>query len=106
MALSKEKLNQLLKEATNPDKAPLALQQLTDEVSGLIDEHAAATATLGEKDNTIAQLRDTNMQLFLRTTGNPEQTQVEKEKTPDELFDELFTNAVIGNNGKENVNNG
>jgi hypothetical protein len=95
MSISKDRLAALIKEAADPNKAPLALQALTDEVGGLIDEHATATATIAERDGTIAQLRDTNMQLFLRQTGNPQGAEPEKEETPDETFDRLFTNAVL-----------
>lgn len=96
MAFTKDQLAALLKDAADPNKAPLALQQLSESVGGLIDEHATATATIAERDRTIGQLRDTNMALFLKTTGEPPATETPKEKTDDEIFDDLFTKQVLG----------
>ena len=95
MSISKDRLAALIKEAADPNKAPLALQALTDEVGGLIDEHAAETPAIAGRHGAVAQLRDTKMQLSWRQTGNPQGAEPEKEEPPDETFDRLFTNAVL-----------
>ena len=104
MSLTKAELAALMKQAANPDTAPLALQTLNDSITSLIDEHATATTALTERDTTIAGLRDTNMKLFLRATGTPPETPAEE--TPEQEFDRLFTQEALKQLGKQPENPG
>lgn len=70
-----------------------------DELNAIIDECKeleitieSATSKISELETTIADLRDTNMKLFLQVQGEAttEETQEEDTKTVDDIFDEIL----------------
>lgn len=66
--MTKEEFNVFLTSAANPDTAPAALASIQEGFNELFTNNESLTANLTTKDNQIADLRDTNMKLFLRTT--------------------------------------
>lgn len=70
------------------------LDELNELVSECMSLESTLESTRGEIDSLnaqIAELRDTNMKLFLKVQGE-EQTAEEEEKEPtaDEIFDEIL----------------
>lgn len=68
------------------------LDELNELVSECMSLESTLESTRGEIDSLnaqIAELRDTNMKLFLKVQGE-EQTAEEKEPTADEIFDEIL----------------
>lgn len=94
--MTRDEVLALITQAANTDTAPVALSQLRDAVSDLFTTNETLTKTVNEQTGTIATLRDTNMRLFLAQSEKIEEKEQEEEKTPDQIFDELFTNAVLG----------
>lgn len=86
--MTPEELKALLAAAANADTAPEALTQISDKVTALINTNAKLTKDKQDADTTIASLRDTNMRLFLRTTG-AEPTADEPKKVQDMSRNEL-----------------
>ena len=86
--LDRESLKDLLVKAADADQAPVALGDLEAEVGGMIEALDSANATIAENEKTIAELRDTNMKLFLRSTGTVEEK--DPEKTTDEVLEDYF----------------
>lgn len=69
------------------------LTALTDDVTALYDEHDTLKNTNGKLDADNKQLKEYNMQLFLRVGGqqpkkDPDATPPAEELTYDKLFDE------------------
>ena len=98
--MTQEELEALLAQCANPDTAPVALSTLKDKVSVLISDCANAKSKSDEDAKKIAELRDVNMRMFLRTTSEVKD-QEEHEETVDELNARL-REALLG--GKENEN--
>lgn len=67
--MTPEELKALMTAAANPDTAAEALTSLHDKVLALMSETDKLKSDKAEADKTIGSLRDTNMRLFLRTTG-------------------------------------
>lgn len=59
----------LFRTAADPNKAAEALADLSAAVTELYDTADANAAKIGELNDTVAGLRDSNMRLFLRVTG-------------------------------------
>lgn len=77
--MTPEELKALMAAATNPDTAAEALTSLHDKVLALMSETDKLKSDKAEADKTIGSLRDTNMRLFLRTTGaEPNQDEPKK----------------------------
>lgn len=85
----------------NPDNAPAIMTKLIDGVKedlGTIESQATLIASHEVK---ISELRDTNHQLFLRTTGQESNKNEEQEKPPQEQLDDWLTkeyNIEVNNN--------
>ncbi len=80
---------------TDPDSAPVAVQDILNEIKADTDVIASLTADISAKDEKIRGLQDTNTKLFLQITGNESNAD-----TPDEWEDlegdeaiEAFINA-------------
>lgn len=77
--MTPEELKALMTAAANPDTAAEALTSLHDKVLALMSETDKLKSDKAEADKTIGSLRDTNMRLFLRTTGaEPNQDEPKK----------------------------
>ena len=106
--MTPEELKALLAAAANADTAPEALTHISDKVTALMAEHDKLTAEKAEADKTIANLRDTNMRLFLRTTGTaPDESKEEQKKITDMDRKELteYFRAALNKPGKEENGN-
>lgn len=99
--MTRDEVMNLITQAANADTAPAALQQLQGAVSDLFTTNETLTQTVNDQNATIATLRDTNMRLFLSQTQKIEEKEQEEEKTPDQIFEELFVNPVLGRNKEE-----
>lgn len=89
--MTNEELEVLLTQAADPNTAPVALSSLRDNVRDLISNVGTLTAQTQADAKTIADLRDVNMRLFLKTgsgaeTGGQEE---EHEETVEELNERL-----------------
>lgn len=73
---------------SNPDSAPIAVQELLSEIKSDTETIASLQAGIEERDTRIRDLQDTNMKLFIGQTGQVEDDP--EEKTADEILDELF----------------
>lgn len=93
--MTRDEVLTLITQAANADTAPAALQQLQAAVGDLFTTNDTLSQTVNEQTATIANLRDTNMRLFLSQSKKVEDNE-EEEKTPDEIFEELFVNPVLG----------
>lgn len=94
--MTREEFKTLLAGAANPDTAADSLTAISDGVDALYTELDAASAKSAEDAETINQLRDSNMRLFLRVSGNePDDEPEDKEETVDEMRNRLRT-AIIG----------
>lgn len=80
-----QKLTELVK--SNPDSA-VAVQDILAELKTDSETFASLEASVAEKDGKIRDLQDSNLKLFLRQTGEPNQEP--EEKSVDEQLDELF----------------
>lgn len=87
-----KRTDELFALAANPDKLPEALLGLREEISTMETAAAASATRIPELERQVTDLRETNMKLFLRQTQEVED---QKEETPDEAFDRLFTKAVL-----------
>lgn len=77
----------------DPNQLAMGLTELDTLVNGLETTNTALTTQLEEERKNVQQLRDTNMQLYLRATGQPD-TGGEPEKTD-------FENMVEDLKGKK-----
>lgn len=88
--MTRDEVKNLITQAANADTAPAALQELQAAVDDLFTTNETLTQTVAEQDSTIANLRDTNMRLFLSQTEKLEDKDPEPEKTPDDYLQELI----------------
>ena len=79
----------LITQAANADTAPAALSELTGAVNELFTTNETLTQTVQENETTIANLRDTNMRLFLAQTEKVKEDEPEPEKTAEDYLNEL-----------------
>lgn len=63
------KLNAIV---SDPDNAPIAVQELLTELKADTDTIASLTSDVDAKDAKIRSLQDTNTKLFLQITGQVE----------------------------------
>lgn len=87
--MTRDEVLALITQAANADTAPAALSELTGAVNELFTTNETLTQTVQENETTIANLRDTNMRLFLAQTEKVKEDEPEPEKTPEDYLNEL-----------------
>lgn len=87
--MTRDEVLALITQAANADTAPAALSELTGVVNELFTTNETLTQTVQENESTIANLRDTNMRLFLAQTEKVEEKEPEPEKTAEDYLNEL-----------------
>lgn len=86
--MTRDEVLALITQAANADTAPAALSELTGAVNELFTTNETLTQTVQENETTIANLRDTNMRLFLAQTEKVKD-EPEPEKTAEDYLNEL-----------------
>lgn len=87
--MTRDEVLALITQAANADTAPAALSELTGAVNELYTTNETLTQTVQEYETTIANLRDTNMRLFLAQTEKVKEEEPEPEKTAEDYLNEL-----------------
>lgn len=87
--MTRDEVLALITQAANADTAPAALSELTGAVNELFTTNDTLTKTVQENATTIANLRDTNMRLFLAQTEKVKEDEPEPEKTAEDYLNEL-----------------
>ncbi len=87
--MTRDEVLALITQAANADTAPAALSELTGAVNELFTTNETLTQTVQENETTIANLRDTNMRLFLAQTEKVKEDEPEPEKTAEDYLNEL-----------------
>lgn len=93
---TREEMNKLLKDAANPDKAAEALTDISESLTELFDTLEAGNANITKLNETVSELRDSNMRLFLRVTSEPEKGE---EENQEEKFLESIEKQIFDNLG-------
>lgn len=88
-AMLSEKIKSIASEVTELD----ALTEIMGEADAMETQLSEAATKISELEGTIAELRDVNMKLFINQTQSVEDD-IEDEKTPDEVLDELFAEII------------
>lgn len=83
--------------AKSPDDLT-KLDKLKDEITADLTTLETLTSENTNLTNKVKDLRDTNMKLFLKNGSTVETKEPEKEKTNDEIFDELITKQLSEEN--------
>lgn len=87
-----EFLSKLASVGTEPDKAPALLSELSEEAKSLFTSVDTLTEANKNYEKQVADLRDTNMKLFLKTTGtSPDEDPEDEEKTPETIIAEFVS---------------
>ena len=86
--MTREEFDTLLTQAADPNQTALALSQIREGVGELFNSNDNLSQQVAESNETIAQLRQTNMQLFLRIGGQAPEEE-EKEETLEEMDERL-----------------
>ena len=86
--MTREEFETLLTQAADPNQTALALSQIREGVGELFNSNENLSQQVAESNETIAQLRQTNMQLFLRIGGQAPEEE-EKEETLEEMDERL-----------------
>lgn len=86
--MTREEFETLLTQAADPNQTAMALSNIREGVGTLFDSNEQLSKQVNEDNETIAQLRQTNMQLFLRIGGQAPQEE-EKEETLEEMDERL-----------------
>ena len=86
--MTREEFDTLLTQATDPNQTALALSQIREGVGELFNSNEKLSQQVADGNETIAQLRQTNMQLFLRIGGQAPEEE-EKEETLEEMDERL-----------------
>ena len=87
--MTRERAKELFELAVNPDRAPDALSELRAGVDELFTENDTFRENNETLNNQITQLREVNLNLFLRMGKEQEDTVIEeeeKEPTRDEIL--------------------
>ena len=87
--MTRDEVLALITQAANADTAPAALSELAGAVNELFTTNETLTQTVQENETTIANLRDTNMRLFLAQTEKVKEEEPEPEKTAEDYLNEL-----------------
>ena len=94
--MTRDEVLALITQAANADTAPAALSELTGAVNELFTTNETLTQTVQENETTIANLRDTNMRLFLAQTEKVKEDEPEPEKTAEDYLNELVEKIMEG----------
>lgn len=86
--MTREEFDTLLTQAADPNQTALALSQIREGVGELFNSNENLSQQVAEGNETINQLRQTNMQLFLRIGGQAPEEE-EKEETLEEMDERL-----------------
>lgn len=86
--MTREEFDTLLTQAADPNQTAMALTQIREGVDTLFNSNENLSQQVAESNETIAQLRQTNMQLFLRIGGQAPEEE-EKEETLEEMDERL-----------------
>ena len=86
--MTREEFNTMLTQAADPNQTALALSQIREGVGELFNSNENLSQQVAEGNETINQLRQTNMQLFLRIGGQAPEEE-EKEETLEEMDERL-----------------
>lgn len=79
----------------NPDDIAIALSELTELIETDSTEFENINTQVVGLTEKVAELRDSNMKLFLKTGQKIENQKPEEDKKPEDVsFDELFTDLV------------
>lgn len=78
------------KMVTDPDTAQATATELLNAITEDDGIRAGYESQISDLNDRIAKLNETNSKLFLNVTGQAKQEEEEQEKTPKELFNELF----------------
>lgn len=92
--MTRDEVLALITQAANADTAPAALSELTGAVNELFTTNETLTQTVQENETTIANLRDTNMRLFLAQTEKVKEEEPEPEKTAEDYLNELVNKIM------------
>lgn len=92
--MTRDEVLALITQAANADNAPAALSELTGAVNELFTTNETLTQTVQENETTIANLRDTNMRLFLAQTEKVKEDEPEPEKTAEDYLNELVNKIM------------
>lgn len=92
--MTRDEVLALITQAANADTAPAALSELTGAVNELFTTNETLTKTVQENETTIANLRDTNMRLFLAQTEKVKEEEPEPEKTAEDYLNELVNKIM------------
>lgn len=92
--MTRDEVLALITQAANADTAPAALSELTGAVNELFTTNETLTQTVQENETTIANLRDTNMRLFLAQTEKVKEDEPEPEKTAEDYLNELVNKIM------------
>lgn len=87
----------LLKDALDPDKAPVALSSLGEYIKNIETSINTLKETNTEQDKRIRNLQDTNMALFLKVGTTIQNEEPPKELTPEEVETNLINKIKGGN---------
>ena len=87
--MTRDEVLALITQAANADTAPAALSELKGAFNELFTTNETLTQTVQENETTIANLRDTNMRLFLAQTEKVKEDEPEPEKTTEDYLNEL-----------------
>ena len=86
--MTREEFETLLTQATDPNQTAMALAQIREGVGELFNSNENLSKQVNDSNETINQLRQTNMQLFLRIGGQAPEEE-EKEETLEEMDERL-----------------
>ena len=86
--MTREEFETLLTQAADPNQTAIALTQIREGVGELFNSNENLSQQVAEGNETINQLRQTNMQLFLRIGGQAPEEE-EKEETLEEMDERL-----------------
>ena len=86
--MTREEFDTLLTQAADPNQTALALSQIREGVGELFNSNENLSKQVNDSNETINQLRQTKMQLFLRIGGQAPEEE-EKEETLEEMDERL-----------------
>lgn len=92
--MTREEFKSLMANASDPNKMAETLAAINTGVEDLFDAADASAAKAKEDAETINQLRDSNMRLFLKVSG-AEETDPEPEEETFEQMQERLRNMIV-----------
>lgn len=93
--MTRDEFKELVRQAANPETGQQTLLMLADRGEEIYDLFDRMTSEAQERENTIANLRDTNMKLFLRTTGDPGESESDEGPKTYEEYVEDFRSRIF-----------